>query len=173
MKMDKGMDTGDILLTEKVPLDETMTAPRLLEILTEVGTQALLKALPLYREGKLHPTPQPQEGVTYADKLRKEEGFLDWTLSASLLERKVRALNPWPGTWFMVGQDRIKVFEAKVLPLHSSFPPGTVLDSYFTIACSEGSFRPLKVQKVGKSVLTAADFLRGYELPPVLVNEAI
>lgn len=173
MKMDAGLDTGDMLWTEKVPLDAHMTTPRLLDLLTKAGIHTLLKALPLYLDGKLAPIPQPQEGVTYADKLAKEEGLLDWTASASFLERKIRALNPWPGTWFDVGYDRIKVLEAIALPLSSSASPGTVLDNQLTIACGEGALRPLRLQKVGKSPLPAAEFLRGYSFPAHLSHETL
>jgi len=165
MKMDTGLDTGDILLTKKVPLDDTMTTPRLHDILAHLGAEALLRALPLYLTNKLQPTPQPQEGVTYAEKLEKGDGILDWRLPASLLERKVRALNPWPGTWFDIGKDRIKVLKAEVISGHFPAPPGTILDDQLTIVCGEGALRPLWVQKVGKSPLSADAFLRGYELP--------
>ncbi len=173
MKMDVGLDTGDMLLTEKVVLEDNITTPRLLEILTNVGAKALLKALPLYLEGKLDPHPQPQTGITYAEKLTKEEGRLDWTLPASTLERKVRALTPWPGTWFKIGQDHIKVLGAIALPLSSSMPPGTVLDDQFTIACGTGSLRLVRVQMAGKSPLAASEFLRGYSLPKVLAHETL
>jgi methionyl-tRNA formyltransferase len=165
MKMDEGLDTGDILLTNKVPIENTTTTPLLLETLAHVGAEALLRALPLYLSGKLHPISQPEEGVTYATKLEKSEGHLDWCLPAFVLERKVRALNPWPGTWFEVGKDRIKVLEALVIPGNFPQPPGTVLDDQLTIVCGEGALRPLWVQKVGKSPLSAEEFLRGYSLP--------
>lgn len=164
MKMDVGLDTGDILLTKKAPLDAAMTTPHLHDILAHLGAEALLEALPLYLSGKLHAVPQPQEGVTYAEKLTKDEGRLDWRLPASLLDRKVRALNPWPGTWLEIGKDRIKVLKAEVIPGHFSSPPGTILDNQLTIACGEGALRPLWVQKVGKSPLPVDEFLRGYEL---------
>lgn len=165
MKMDEGLDTGDVLFMKKIPLDNTVTTPLLQESLAHLGAEALLEALPLYLSKKLQPIPQSQEGVTYAQKLEKEEGLLEWHLPASFLERKVRALNPWPGTWFLIGNDRIKVLKAQVVPLHSSHPPGTILDDQLTIACGEEALRPLWVQKVGKSPLPADEFLRGYELP--------
>ncbi len=165
MKMDTGMDTGDMLSTATVPLERTTTTPHLLETLTRIGAETLLSTLPPYLAGTLQPTPQPLEGVTYAPKLTKEEGHLDWSLPAAVLERKVRALQPWPGTWFRIGEDVIKVLEAVALPDTSSHPPGTLLDRHLTIACGEGAFRPLIVQKVGKSPLPTADFLRGYEVP--------
>lgn len=173
MKMDVGLDTGDMVYVEKVPLDAHTTTPRLLDLLTKLGSEALVKALPLYLAGRLHPTPQPGEGVSYAEKLTKEEGFLDWKAPASFLERQVRALNPWPGTWFDVGNDRIKVLEAIALPLSSSAIPGTILDNQLTIACEEGALRPLRLQKVGKSPLPTAEFLRGYSLPPCLSDETL
>lgn len=173
MKMDKGLDTGDVIALEQIPIDSSMTTPRLLEILTSLGADLLLKTLPLYLSGKIQPIPQPQEGVTYASKLTKEEGLLDWVLPAPLLERKVRALNPWPGTWFEVGQDRIKVLEAVALPGDKTHSPGMILDNKLSIACGEGIFRPLRVQKVGKSALSVAEFLRGYELPPILPHASI
>jgi methionyl-tRNA formyltransferase len=165
MKMDVGLDTGDILLMKKTPIFDSMTAPHLQEILSRLGAEALLEALPLYLSGRLSPVPQPQIGITYAEKLSKTEGELDWHLPASVLERKVRALNPWPGTWFKIGNDRIKIIEACVVPLSAPHPPGTILDDQLTIACGEQALRPLLVQKVGKLPLCVDEFLRGYELP--------
>ena len=165
MKMDEGLDTGDILLMKETPISDTMTAVHLQKILSHLGSEALLKALPLYLSGALQPVPQPQVGVTYAEKLSKIEGHLDWRLPASSLERKIRALNPWPGTWFDIGSDRIKVLEALVVPLPSPHPPGTIVDDQLTIACGEQALKLLVVQKVGKSPLHVDDFLRGYELP--------
>lgn len=165
MKMDRGLDTGDILLMKKTPISPTMTTPQLQEIISHLGAEALLEALPPYLSGTLQPIPQPQEGITYAEKLLKIEGQLDWRLPASLLERKIRALNPWPGTWFEIGNDRIKVLEARIVPLPSPQSPGTILDDQLTISCSEDALQLLLVQKVGKAPLQADAFLRGYELP--------
>lgn len=165
MKMDTGLDTGDILLKREISLTNTSTTQSVLEAFSELGADALLEALPLYLSGKLTPLPQPEEGATYAQKLEKEEGLLDWRLPASLLERKVRALNPWPGTWFEMGNDRIKVLKAEIVPIHSSQPPGTILDDQLTIACDQDAFRPLYLQKVGRAPLSTEAFLRGYDLP--------
>jgi methionyl-tRNA formyltransferase len=165
MKMDEGLDTGDILLMKETPISPKMTSAQLQEILTQIGGEALLNALPRYLAGTLHPIPQPQEGITYAAKLSKAEGQLDWALPAAYLERKIRALNPWPGTWFSIGEDRIKVLEADVVPLPSLVSPGTILDDHLTIACGEQALQLLKVQKVGKAPLSVEDFLRGYALP--------
>lgn len=165
MKMDAGLDTGDILLMKKMPIGKDMTTPILLKKLSKLGAGALLEALPAYLEGKLHPIPQPETGVTYAQKLEKREGLLNWALPATFLDRQIRALNPWPGTWFDVGKDRIKVLEATVIPGSFSEPPGTIIDNHMTIVCKEDALRPTRVQKVGKAPMATSEFLRGYKFP--------
>lgn len=174
MKMDEGLDTGDILLMEKTLITPTTTSSQLHDTLSNLGAEALLKTLPSYLSGKLHPVPQPQTGVTYADKLSKTEGAIDWSLPATTLERKIRALNPWPGTWFTLGDDRIKVLDAMVVPSTTSVQPGTILDDKLTIACGENALKLLIVQKPGKAPLEAQAFLRGYELPsPALCHASL
>lgn len=165
MKMEVGLDTGDVLLMKETPISHTTTAPHLQKVLSYLGAEALLEALPSYLAGTLQLVPQPQVGATYAEKLSKSEGPLDWALPAPLLERKIRALNPWPGTWFDIGNDRIKVLDAVVVPLPSPHPPGTIVDDQLTIACGEQALRLLVVQRVGKAPLDVDAFLRGYELP--------
>lgn len=169
MKMDEGLDTGPILSTEEISLDHATTTPYLFEKLADLGAEALVKTLPRYAEGTLSPVPQPTEGVTYAEKIKKEEGHVDWTLCAEVLDRQIRALNPWPGTWCKVGEDRLKILEA--IPLMGeafSSCPGTVLDDHFTVACGAGALRVTKVQKQGRAPLSAEEFLKGYSLPPRL-----
>lgn len=165
MKMDEGLDTGDTLMMKETPLSDFVTASHLQEVLSHLGAEALLEALPPYLSGTLHPVPQPEEGITYAEKLSKTESELDWHLPAPVLERRIRALNPWPGTWFHIGEDRIKALEACVVPLEASYPPGTIVDDQLTIACGDQALRLLCVQKVGRAPLAVGDFLRGYELP--------
>ncbi len=165
MKMDEGLDTGDILLKCPLSIPQKMKATELLDALCDLSSKALLETLPLYLEGKLQPTPQPKDGITYAAKLEKQEGLLDWNLTATVLERKIRALNPWPGTWFTIGEDRIKVLDAEIVPLINHETPGKILDNHLTVACGENALRLLYVQKIGKSPLPADEFLRGYEFP--------
>jgi methionyl-tRNA formyltransferase len=174
IKMDEGLDTGDIIIQERIELSTRITTPKLQEDLIELANKLLLKSLPDYLENKLKITPQPRDGVTYAIKLDKSEGQLDWNLPAEVLDRKVRALNPWPGTWFSVGEDRIKVLDAEVISLSSPESPGKILDSHLTIACGNNALRLLRVQKIGKSPLPADEFLRGYEFPSQdLMNAAV
>lgn len=165
MKMEEGLDTGDILLQKTTEITPETTTSSLQDTLAHLGVEALLEALPLYLEGNLLPVPQNQEGILYAEKLSKKEGLLDWSLPAHVLERKIRALNPWPGTWFTIGEDHIKILKAEIVPLPSPSAPGTILDSQLTIACGQDALRPLYVQKKGKSPMSVEAFLHGYELP--------
>ncbi|HTV88720.1 MAG TPA: methionyl-tRNA formyltransferase, partial [Stellaceae bacterium] len=114
----------------------------------------------------LAPRPQPAAGVTYAGKLRRDEARLDWRTPARALERQVRAFDPWPGAFFMAKGERIRVLAADTEPRAADAAPGTVLDAHLSIACAEGVFRPLRLQRPGRAALDAAEFLRGFALPP-------
>ncbi len=172
MKMDVGLDTGDMLLQKLLPLDNTSTTSSVLSAFSNLGSEALLEAIPLYVSEKINLIPQHEEGITYAKKLEKEEGRLDWHDPAEILDRKVRALNPWPSTWLEIGKDRIKVLKAEVISISTNYPPGTILDDKFTIACSQDAFRPLLVQKIGKAAMPTDEFLRGYDLPSSRLSHA-
>lgn len=164
MKMDAGLDTGDVLAEERTPIASDETATSLHDRLSLMGAELLAQTLPAYARGELTPTPQPEDGITYAHKLERGEGRLDFNKPASELERTVRALNPWPGTWFEFNGERIKVAAAAFDP-SSSGPPGTIVDDGLTIACQKGGLRPLKLQRPGKSVTDTDAFLRGYAMP--------
>lgn len=164
MRMDAGLDTGAMLLKDSILLLPDVTAPWLHDMLAAMGARLIVEALRrLEEEEPLPATPQPAEGVTYAHKLAKEEGLLDWRRTAVELERQVRALNPWPGVWFELGGERVKVLEAAVAPGHGA--PGTVLDDELTVACGKFALRPLKVQRAGKGAMTTAEMLRGHPIP--------
>lgn len=163
MQMDEGLDTGPVILVEELSIMESMTAQDLHDQMALLGGKTLVDALPGYLDGSLIPEPQSEEGATYANKLRKEEGLLIWSEPASTLLRKIKALNPWPGVWFEHLGNRIKVIDA-VIDTQSG-TPGTVLDNQLTIACADHSLRPTRVQKAGKAPMTTEELLRGYELP--------
>ncbi|NQU59089.1 MAG: methionyl-tRNA formyltransferase [Rhodospirillales bacterium] len=163
MAMDAGLDTGGILLAEETPITADTTASDLHDRLADLGAALIVPALAQCDQGILSATPQAPEGVTYAAKLERDEGRLDWSLSAHELERRVRALNPWPGAWFEHAGERIKVLVAQTCEL--SGEAGTVLDSQFSVACGVGALRLLRVQKQGRSVMAAEDFLHGFDLP--------
>jgi methionyl-tRNA formyltransferase len=169
MQMDAGLDTGAMLLKESILLLPDATASWLHDMLAAMGARMIVEAVDkLEAEEPLPATPQPALGVTYAHKLAKEEGLLDWRQTAVELDRKVRALNPWPGVWFEMAGERIKVIEAAVVP--GAGQPGTVLDDQLSVACGKFALRPLKVQRAGKAAMTVPDMLRGHAIPkgPVL-----
>jgi len=163
MQVDQGLDTGPMLLADAVPITPDTTTEMLHDTLATLGARLIVTALDGVADGRLTPRPQPADGVTYAHKLDRDEGRLDWTLPATVLERTVRALNPAPGVWFEHAGERIKVLAAEATDV--SGPPGTVLDSAPTIACGTGALRPTRLQRPGRAPLAAEAFLRGFPLP--------
>jgi methionyl-tRNA formyltransferase len=118
-----------------------------------------------FAHGEVAPVPQPVEGATYAPKLTREEGRLDWAKPAVALDRQVRAFTPWPGAWFQRAGERIKVLAAEPVE-GAKGRPGQVLDEVPTVACGEGALRLKRLQREGRAALDGAAFLRGYALPP-------
>lgn len=164
MRMDEGLDTGPILLTERVPIGPDTTTGTLHDALAGIGARLAVEALAGLAEGRIVPKPQPAEGTTYAAKLEREESRLDWRLPAADLERRVRAFQPSPGAWCEAAGSRLKVLAARVLP-GSGQAPGTVVDEALTVACGEGALRLERVQREGKAPTDAAAFLRGFAVP--------
>lgn len=157
MLMEKGLDTGPILLAEKVPIAPTATAAGLRKDLAALGARLILRALDEIEV--LEPQPQPEDGVTYAKKLTREEERIDWRLPAHQLDRQVRALP----AWFEAKGERVKILAA--LPVAGSAAPGTVLDGAPTIACGDGALRLLTVQRAGRGAVEGFAFMRGFDLP--------
>jgi methionyl-tRNA formyltransferase len=159
MQMEAGLDTGPILLMRSLPLPPDVTAPWLHDRLAELGAKMIVEAVEKLNDGTLVAQSQPDEGAVYAAKLTRDEARIDWRLPARQIERQVRALNPWPGVWFDLGGERVKVLTATLATGQGQ--PGTVLDGGLTIACGEGSLRPVKVQRAGKAPMEATEMLRG------------
>jgi len=158
MQMDVGLDTGPMLLKRDARIDRK-TAGQLTEELADLGADALLYWLD-------HPTPpevQPEDGATYAAKVDKAEARIDWSKSAAEIERQVRAFAPVPAAWFEVKGERIKLLGAEVGD--DSGKAGEVIDDDLTIACGDGSIRPLRVQRAGRGPLTPGELLRGFAIP--------
>jgi len=166
MLMDEGLDTGPMLLAERVPIGSKANASELHDVLAATGARLVVEALEGLAAGRLAPKPQPDEGITYAAKLSRAESALDWRRPAAELERQVRAFAPWPGATAKIGGETIKVLAAEVLKDGADRTPGTVLDQRFTVACGQGALRVTQVQRAGKAALAAADFLRGFALAP-------
>jgi methionyl-tRNA formyltransferase len=177
MRMDEGLDTGAMLLAERTPISAADTAETVHDRLAELGARLIVSTLDGLLAKTLEAVPQSAAGVTYAHKLGKEEGALDWRRPAAELERKVRAFHPWPGTWFDFQGERIKVLAAGLAL--ASGAPGTVSmgrDGFPVVACGIGGLKLLTLQRAGKSAQSADAFLRGFALaagtvlaPPVVV----
>jgi methionyl-tRNA formyltransferase len=166
MQMEAGLDTGPILLQQALAIDPQTTAAGLTDELAGLGGRLIVAVLAELGGGALTPRPQPIDGVTYARKIGREEGRLDWRGSAVELERRVRALDPWPGAFLEHRGEHIRVNSAGVAAIAETANalPGTVLDHRLAIACGAGVLRLLRLQRPGRTVLGAAEFLRGYPI---------
>ncbi len=164
MLMDTTLDTGSILEAERIPISPQATTPRLHDVLAEHGAQLIVKTLEGLDRGAIVPQPQPTDRVTYASKLKRTEGQIDWTQAATALDLRVRALNPWPGTFFLLNGQPIKLLRSQVVAGKSALP-GTLLDTAFTVACGSDALRLLTLQRPGKEPTTGEDLLRGLRLP--------
>ena len=165
MQMEKGLDTGPVLLAQTTEIGETETGGQLHDRLAEIGASVLSDGLGLLR-AELRPQPwvQPEEGVTYAHKLDKAEARLDWNQPAVALAAKVRAFNPWPMAEAVVAGERVRLHGAVALPLAHGAAPGTLLQAGregIDIACGEGVLRVRVLQRDGGKAITAADYLNG------------
>ncbi|MBI1209787.1 MAG: methionyl-tRNA formyltransferase [Azospirillum sp.] len=167
MQMDEGLDTGPMLLREAVPIEPGATATVLHDRLAALGARLMPAALEAVDDGSLAATAQPCEGVTYAAKLDRELGRLDWALSAVELERRARALTPWPGVWFECRGERIKLLATALSEAPGGAAPaapGLLLADDLTVACGEGALRLARVQRAGRAAVDGAAFLRGFAL---------
>ena len=161
MKMDEGLDTGPILSSNKIQIKEKDTAKILSERLSLVGSNLIVKVIDTLSDHE--PQSQPSVGVTYANKIQKSEAKIDWSLSAKAIDRKIRALSPFPGAWTEVNGERIKLLASKVIDKESG--PGVVLEKGFSIACGQKAVEITEAQRPGKSAQKSDDFLRGFRLP--------
>lgn len=162
MYMDEGLDTGDILLQRSVEILPNDTGGSLHDRLAEIAPEALLESLRLLAAGKAPRIPQDNARVTYAPKLKREHGQIDWSESTEAIERKIRAYNPWPGAFMKVDSQNLKIFSASVVDL--SGQPGEILpdDKDLIVAAAKGALSLADVQLEGKRRMTAAEFLRGH-----------
>lgn len=164
MRMSEGLDEGPVLLSETVRIDALDTAATLSERLAQVGAQLLPRALAAIERGGAAGTPQSEEGVTYARKIKSEEARIDWTRPAAEIDRHIRGLSPFPGAWFEgPGGARVKALLSR--QEDGDGAPGTTLDDRLLIACGEGAVRLLTVQREGKGAQNADVFLNGYPVP--------
>lgn len=163
MQMDKGLDTGPVLMKESVAITNRTTAQSLHDVLADIGARLIVRALADITTSDVHPVPQPEEGVCYATKLTREDGKINWGNPASSIERQLRALHPWPGCFFALKDEKIKLLAATIIDKTGA--PGTLLDDQFTVACGTQALRLDSVQRAGKAATEGASLLRGLRLP--------
>jgi methionyl-tRNA formyltransferase len=169
MEMEEGLDTGPMLLMERIAIEESDTTGSLHDKLAALGARMIVDALRRMEAGPLQAVPQPEEGVTYAAKIGKEEAKLDWSLPAPELARKVRAFNPFPGASGQAGASIVKIWHAE--PVDGSGQPGQLLSADaqrgIVVACGTGALRLTELQKPGGKRLAAAEFLKGFSFEGV------
>lgn len=173
MQMDVGLDTGDMLVKSYVPISTEITASSLHDQLMESGATLLRDSLDALLLQTIQAEAQPEEGVMYAAKLEKPEGELNWNQSATALQARIRALNPWPGTWFTLNDIAIKVLEAEVVD--ASLRAGTFFEienHALCVACEQGGLSLKTVQRAGGKPLDAEAFLRGFAIDKAVCNIA-
>ena len=170
MQMDAGLDTGDMLLVQALPVEAQDSTETLHDKLAELGGRMIVQALELAGRGQLRPVPQSAEGVSYAHKIGKQEAAIDWREPAAVLARRIRAFNPFPVASSMLGSETIKFWRADILPgLDTGAAAGEVLAAGaegVDIATVDGVLRVTRLQKAGGKPMDAADFLRGFQIPP-------
>lgn len=177
MRMEEGLDTGPVGLTDTVSITADMTAGELHDALSARGAKLIVAALAKLENGTFVTVPQPDRGVTYAAKIDKKEAEIDFAKPAAEVHNHIRALSPFPGAWFEAAlpgsrpgriperiPERIKVLRTTLA--EGSGAPGEVLDDKLAIACGEGAIRLLEVQRAGKKAMTAEELLRGFVVPP-------
>jgi methionyl-tRNA formyltransferase len=165
MKMDEGLDTGDMALAERVRIGADMTAGELHDALAHLGADLMARALAALERGTLHFKPQPADGVSYAAKIDKAETRIDWGKPWQAVHDRIRGLSPFPGAWCeAAGAGRIKVL--RTTRGEGAGAPGTVLDDRLTVACADGAVRIVELQKAGGRPMKAEEFLRGTPIAP-------
>ncbi len=169
MQMDAGLDTGDMLLVERLPITANDTTASLHDKLAVLGGRLIVETLELLACGGLQPVRQPAEGVTYAHKIEKQEAAIDWRMSATVIERRIRAFNPFPVAATTWQEESIKLWQSHVEEdRRSEQAPGTVLSAGpggIAVLCGQGVLRLTELQRAGGKRLPAADFLRGFDVP--------
>lgn len=171
MQMAKGLDTGPLVMAERLPIDANMTAGELHDQLMVLGGDLMARALAGLMRGKLEAQPQGEQGITYAHKLSKKAARIDWSRPAADVHNHIRGLSPSPSAWseIKIGNKvhRLKVLRS--LPVDGKGAPGTLLDDHLTIACGKGAVRLVSIQRSGKGVMNAEEFLLGNPVKSGLV----
>jgi methionyl-tRNA formyltransferase len=168
MKMDAGLDTGDVAMAERLAVTDAMTAADLLDALAPLGGDLMVRAMGALERGRLQLTRQSTDGVTYAAKIEKAEARIDWNKPARDVLRHIHGLSPFPGAWCELAIEgepaRVKILRGEIAD--GSGAPGDLLDDRLKVACQHGALRILELQRAGKQPMKAEEFLRGTPLKP-------
>jgi methionyl-tRNA formyltransferase len=168
MKMDVGLDTGDVAMAERIAITDAMTAADLHDALAPLGADLMVRAMGALERGKLQLTRQSDQGVTYAAKIDKAEARIDWNRPARAVLRHIHGLSPFPGAWCEMEIEgalaRVKILRCELSK--GTGAPGDLLDDHLAIVCKEGAIRIRELQRAGKQLMKAQDFLRGTPLKP-------
>ncbi|RXG98849.1 methionyl-tRNA formyltransferase [Bradyrhizobium vignae] len=164
MKMDVGLDTGDVAMAERIAITDSMTAQDLHDRLSRLGADLMVRAMAALDRGGLQLKKQSKDGVTYAAKIDKAEARIDWTKPARAVLRHIHGLSPFPGAWAELENARVKILRCELAK--GSGVPGEVLDDLLTVACGDGAIRIIELQREGKARMQAAEFLRGVPVKP-------
>jgi methionyl-tRNA formyltransferase len=163
MKMDEGLDTGDMAMMERVAIGADMTAGELHDRLAAIGGDLMHRAIGALQRGAMEFATQPEADITYAAKIEKSETRIDWSKPWSEVHNHIRGLSPFPGAWCEMQGARVKVL--RTTKGEGNGAPGTALDDRLTIACGDGAIRILELQRAGKQPMKAEEFLRGTAVP--------
>jgi methionyl-tRNA formyltransferase len=170
MKMDAGLDTGDVAMAERIAIADAMTAGDLHDALARLGGDLMVRAIGALERGKLQLTRQSEAGVNYAAKIEKAEARIDWNKPARAVLRHIHGLSPFPGAWceIPIEGEPVRVKILRCATADGSGEPGELLDDHLAVACRQGAIRILELQRAGKAPMKAEEFLRGTPLKPPL-----
>ena len=161
MRMEEGLDTGPVLMAERITIARK-TYGELHDELSRLGADLMARVLGALERGSIEERPQPEDGVTYARKILKDEARIDWTKSAREIDCLIRGLSPVPGAWCEARGERLKILYGE--PVAGSGAAGEILDDALTVACGEGALSLKRVQRAGRGVIDAGELLRGFAL---------
>jgi methionyl-tRNA formyltransferase len=168
MKMDAGLDTGDVAMAERLAIPDAMTAADLHDALARLGGDLMVRAVGALERGKLQLTKQSEDGVTYAAKIEKAEARIDWNKPARAVLRHIHGLSPFPGAWceMPIEGEQVRVKILRCAMANGSGAPGELLDDHLAVACKVGAIRILELQRAGGKPMKAEEFLRGTPVKP-------
>jgi methionyl-tRNA formyltransferase len=168
MKMDAGLDTGDVAMAERMAITNALTAADVHDALARLGGDLMARAMGALERGKLQLTKQSAEGVTYATKIEKSEAHIDWNRPARQVLRHIHGLSPFPGAWceMEIEGEKVRVKILRCAVADGSGEPGEVLDDHLAVACKQGAIRIVELQRASKQPMKTEDFLRGTPLKP-------